>query len=76
MITYDNHALVDNHLSQPLTLTQPRSDRREEDSVRYGSDTDDTCPTFNVGGLGKFSHGVYNLVHQHWVMMARSHGRF
>lgn len=29
-----------------------------------------------VYGLGKFSHGVYNLVHQHWVMMLEALGGF
>ena len=52
------------------------SDRREQDAARYGSDTDDTCSSFDVGGVGKFSHGVFNLVHQHWVMMLEALGGF
>ena len=62
--------------SHPNLLPNPTSNRRERDSVRCGSDTDDTHPEFAVGGLGKFSHGVYNLVHQHWVSMLEALGGF
>ena len=60
----------------PTSYPNLTSDRREEDYDRNVSDTDDTCTSANVGGLGKFSHGVYNLVHQHWVMMLEAMGGF
>ena len=40
------------------------------------TDTDSTPPHCAVGGSGKFSHGVFNLVHQHWSMQAERAGGF
>ena len=41
-----------------------------------GTDTDSTPERLAVGGLGKYSHGVYNLVHQHWPEEVESAGGF
>lgn len=40
------------------------------------TDTDATPEKESVGGLGKYSHGVFNLTHQHWVMEVESAGGF
>ena len=40
------------------------------------TDTDDTGSEDDVGGLGKFSHGLYGLAHQHWVAQVISAGSF
>ena len=40
------------------------------------TDTCDTAEDCTLGGLEKYSHGVYNLVHQHWSRQAESHGGF
>ena len=40
------------------------------------TDTENTPPHCQVGGLEKFSHGVYHLVHQHWVLQAEHAGGF
>ena len=38
------------------------------------TDTDSTDEEFQVGGLHYYSHGVLNLVHQHWAVQAQSAG--
>ena len=40
------------------------------------TDTDDTSQEYNIGGLGKYSHGHFSLTHQHWVMQVTSGGSF
>ena len=40
------------------------------------SDTVDTDENEDVGGLGKYSHGVVGLSHQHWVEQVISAGSF
>ena len=40
------------------------------------TDTDSTDDDEDVGGLGKFSHGSYGLVHRHWVKEVISAGSF
>ena len=40
------------------------------------SDTDGTPQHKSVGGLGRWSHGKHNLVHQHWVLEVISAGSF
>ena len=42
----------------------------------HDTDTDSTDDDEDVGGLGKFSHGNYGLVHQHWVEQIISSGSF
>ena len=42
----------------------------------HGSDTDSTPEHRAVGGLGKYSHGVFNLVHQHWAQQLEMAGGF
>ena len=46
------------------------------DSDPDGSATDSTSSDEEVGGLGKFSHGKYGLVHQHWVWQVICAGAF
>ena len=46
------------------------------DSDPDGSETDSTSSDEEVGGLGKFSHGKYGLVHQHWVWQVICAGAF
>ena len=41
-----------------------------------GTDTDSTPPRMDIGGLRKYSHGVFNLVHQHWPEEVESAGGF
>ena len=51
--------------------------RRTRDARQdVDTDTDSTSEEDNVGGLGKFSHGWYGLVHQHWVDQIISAGSF
>ena len=45
-------------------------------SVSPETDTDSTPPHCAVGGSGKFSHGAFHLVHQHWSMQAERAGGF
>ena len=40
------------------------------------TDTDSTDEEFRVGGLHYYSHGMLNLVNQHWAMQVRSAGGF
>ena len=40
------------------------------------SETDDTSDEFRVSGLGKFTHGDFNLTHQHWVQQIVNSGSF
>jgi hypothetical protein len=41
-----------------------------------GTDTDSTPEHRAVGGLGKYSHGVFHLVHQHWPQQLEIAGGF
>ena len=40
------------------------------------TDSEDTGSDEDVGGLGKFSHGKYALVHQHWIRQLITAGSF
>lgn len=40
------------------------------------TDSEDTGSDEDVGGLGKFSHGNYGLVHQHWMQQLIIAGSF
>ncbi len=40
------------------------------------TDTASTDDEFDVGGLHYFSHGMLNLVHQHWPLQVQSAGGF
>ena len=44
--------------------------------LQSNSDTDDTDPDADVGGLGKYSHGKFCLPHQHHVEQVISAGGF
>ena len=61
------------HECDPDSNPPPKKPKRQE---RYAenTDTDDTSDDSTVGGLGIFSHGPMNLVHQHWVMQFKSAG--
>ena len=50
--------------------------RRSGLASGHGTDTDNTPERLCVGGLAKYSHGVYNLVHQHWTLQLESAGGF
>ena len=59
--------------SFPIT----RLDFREWDKhVTMPSDTNDTSEECRVPGVGKFTHGDYNLTHQHWVQQIVNSGYF
>ena len=62
------------HRRNPQKYKPPtvyKSNMREDDT-----DTDGTSDSVKVGGTGRFSHGVFNLVHQHWVMQCVHAGGF
>jgi hypothetical protein len=59
--------------SFPIT----RLDFREWDKhTTMPSDTNDTSEECRVPGVGKYTHGDYNLTHQHWVQQIVNSGYF
>ena len=50
--------------------------RRTAAKPYSGTDTDSTPEHRAVGGDGKYSHGTFNLVHQHWPQQLEIAGGF
>jgi len=50
--------------------------REWDNHTTMPSDTNDTSEEYKVPGVGKFSHGDYNLTHQHWVQQIVNSGYF
>ena len=68
---YEN--ILKNYNSHPICV-YCRSLRETSDAS--GTDTASTDEDFDVGGLHFYSHGVLNLVHQHWVHQVQCAGGF
>ena len=62
------HSLTDTHYPPPPVRRHP--------SDTESTDTEDTDDDRVVGGLGKYSHGVFNLVHQHYPVHCENAGGF
>ena len=70
---------LNKHLENPEKYNAPKvykSRKRQLGASHVGTDTDSTPEKERVGGLGKYSHGTYAHVHQHWAMQAEIAGGF
>ena len=74
------HVKYQKHLSDPDSCPLPKRIKLKskvwKDFSTPNTDTEDTSDECKIGGLGYYSHGVYSLLHQHWVQQLISAGGF
>ena len=68
------------HAKKPDKNPRPKrycsNHRRYKPVALSDTSTDSTDEEFQVGGLHYYSHGILNLVHQHWPLQVQSAGSF
>lgn len=74
------HVKYQDHLREPDKCPPPKRLKLKskiwKDFSSPNTDTDDTSDECKTGGLGYYSHGVFSLLHQHWVHQLISAGAF
>ena len=68
------------HLKKPDEIPRPKPYKRKtrgwDNHTTPESETEDTSDELRVPGVGKFTHGDFNLTHQHWVLQIVNSGYF
>ena len=67
-------------MKKPDEIPRPKPYKRKtrgwDNHTTPESETEDTSDELRVPGVGKFTHGDFNLTHQHWVLQIVNSGYF